>query len=288
MLRATFRGSVRCSMSTALQARVISEQRKVAAFHHLELRITDTTMSMPEFDRYLDAYSKEIDDVIGVFGKKQEFFVRHKAEILLPAFATVDKDISKLKVLDVGCGNGLVHPLISGAVGELHGADVSGLSIKLAREHNPTVQYKIYDGQVLPYLDASFDCAFAICVLHHVRVAQWAGFLKEMSRVLKPGGLVLLIEHNPLNPATQWVVKTCKFDANAHLVSSRRLRQLLRSAGVERPSVKYVLFTPFAARGFRLLDRLLSAVPLGAQYVVGGRVSGRSQPTSRPAAAPGG
>jgi ubiquinone/menaquinone biosynthesis C-methylase UbiE len=245
----------------------------------------DSTMSMPEFDHYLDTYEEEVNKCIGIFGQKHEFFVRHKAEILLPAFATVDENASKLKVLDVGCGTGMLHRLISGAVGELHGADVSGLSIEIAREHNPTVQYKTYDGQALPYAEASFDCAFAICVLHHVPVEQWAAFLEDMIRVVRPGGLVLLVEHNPLNPATQWVVKTCKFDANAHMVKPWTLRRLLKSAGVEHPSVKHVLFTPFDAKAFRRLDRLLSAVPLGAQYVVSGRVSGRRQSTFHPPAA---
>lgn len=240
---------------------------------------------MPEFDRYLESYSKEIDDVIGIFGKKQEFFVKHKAEILLRAFATVDENISNLKILDVGCGTGMVHSHISRSVGELHGADVSDPSIELARKHNPTVQYKTYDGQILPYADASFDCAFAICVLHHVPVDLWVSFLKDVSRVVRPGGLVLFIEHNPINPATQWVVNTCKFDANAHLVTSWKLRRLLKSAGIERPWLKYILFTPFASNAFRLLDQLLSAVPLGAQYVMGGKVAVLSTTTSQSLAA---
>jgi len=238
-------------------------------------------MSVPEFDNYLEEYSKEIDQVIGTFGKKQEFFVRQKAEILLPAFATVDKNISNLKVLDVGCGNGMIHPHIASSVGELHGADVSSRSIELARKHNPTVQYKNYDGGVLPYADASFDCAFAICVLHHVPVNHWASFLEDMSRVVRPAGLVLFIEHNPLNPATQWVVNTCKFDANAHLVKSWTLRRLLSSAGIEQLWLKYILFTPFASKAFRVLDRLLCGVPLGAQYVMGGKVGDRSRATRR-------
>jgi SAM-dependent methyltransferase len=228
---------------------------------------------VPEFDRYVDSYSQEIDNIIGVFGKKQEFFVRHKAEILLPAFATVDADLSSLKVLDVGCGNGMLHPHIAPALGALHGADVSGRSIAFARERNPTVRYATYDGEVLPYADATFDCAFAICVLHHVPVDRWSAFMKEVSRVVRPGGLVLIIEHNPFNPATQWVVNTCRYDEHAHLVRPRRLRSLLTAAGVERPWTKFVLFTPFAPKPFRTLDRMLAAVPLGAQYVMGGTVS---------------
>jgi ubiquinone/menaquinone biosynthesis C-methylase UbiE len=176
----------------------------------------------------------------------------------------------------------MVHRYIAGSVGELHGADVSGASIEIARQNNPTVRYKTYDGGILPYADASFDCAFAICVLHHVPVDQWPAFLKNMRRVVKPGGLVLLIEHNPLNPATQWVVRTCPFDANAVLLRSWTLRRLMNSCGIVDLWVRYVLFTPFAGKVFRLLDRLLWAIPFGAQYVMGGRVVGEASPGRYP------
>src|SRR5262249_49691100 len=138
------------------------------------------------------------------------------------------------------------------------------------------------DGQVLPYADSSFDCAFAICVLHHVPVDQWKAFLKDMSRVVKPGGLVLVIEHNPFNPATQWIVNTCEFDANAHLLKPWTLRKLMKSAGIANPWVKYILFTPFASKAFRLLDGVLSGLPLGAQYVMGGKVTSNQTTTSPP------
>jgi ubiquinone/menaquinone biosynthesis C-methylase UbiE len=229
-------------------------------------------MSVPEFDLYVKEYAQEIDNVIGVFGKKQEFFTRHKADSLLKAFAGLGQDVSKLRVLDVGCGTGMIHCHLVDSVGELHGVDVSGMSIEYARQHNPAVIYKSYDGRVLPYENSFFDCAFAICVLHHVPVDQWDAFIADMRRVVRPGGLVLLIEHNPFNPATQWVVNTCRFDANAHLVRPGRLRRLLRSAGVGQVWTEYVLFTPFAHKVFRMLDRVLSRVPMGAQYVMAGTV----------------
>lgn len=228
-------------------------------------------MSVPEFDAYSKAYSEDIESTIGVFGQDHDFFVRNKAEILLPALATIDKNTSKLKVLDVGCGVGLVHRYIAGSVGELHGTDVSGASLDVARSGNRNVRYEAYDGDRLPYADASFDCAYAICVMHHVPVAQWTAFLKEMRRVVRTGGLVVIIEHNPLNPATQWVVRTAPMDANAVLLNAWKLRALMKSAGIGPLWVRYVLFTPFAGRAFRLLDRLLSRVPLGTQYAMGGR-----------------
>ena len=229
-------------------------------------------MSSPEFDAYSAAYSEDIEKTIGVFGQEHDFFVRSKADILLPALAALNADTATLKVLDVGCGVGLVHRYIANALGELHGTDVSGASIDIARGGNPGVRYQVFDGVTLPYEDGSFDCAYAICVMHHVPVAQWQGFMKEMRRVVRPGGLLLVIEHNPLNPATQWVVRHAPMDANAVLLSSGTLRRLMTAAGARAPWVRYVLFLPFAGKLFRLIDRMLSRVPFGTQYVVGARV----------------
>jgi ubiquinone/menaquinone biosynthesis C-methylase UbiE len=229
-------------------------------------------MLVPEFDRYSKSYSEEIESRIAIFGQEHDFFVQNKAEILLRAFKRLGK-LSNLKVLDVGCGVGLVHRYIVGSIGELHGADVSGESIEMARSGNPGVRYQTYDGQFLPYDDASFDCAFAICVLHHVPVDHWLAFLTDMRRVVRPDGLLLFIEHNPFNPATQWVVRTCPMDANAVLLPPRKLRMLMKSSGLEDLWVRYVLFTPFAGRIFRRLDLALGRVPLGAQYVIGGRAA---------------
>jgi ubiquinone/menaquinone biosynthesis C-methylase UbiE len=226
----------------------------------------------PEFDKFSASYSEDISGALEVFGKEHDFFVRNKADILLPAFTEISTDTSGLRVLDVGCGVGLVHRYIEGVLGELHGTDVSGESIVEAQKQNPRVVYRNYDGSHLPYADASFDCAYAICVLHHVPVPQWPQFISEMRRVVRPGGMVLLIEHNPLNPATQFVVRNAPMDENAVLVWPRRLRALMKAAGLGRILTHYVLFTPFEGRFFRRLDRALSAIPLGTQYVMGARV----------------
>jgi ubiquinone/menaquinone biosynthesis C-methylase UbiE len=165
-----------------------------------------------------------------------------------------------------------VHPYIIDSVGELHGSDVSSTSLDVARRTNPQVRYLPYDGDTLPYETASFDCAYAICVMHHVPVPQWTGFLREMRRVVRPGGAVVIIEHNPLNPATQWVVRTAPMDANAVLLSPWKLHKLMKAAGIGSLWIRYVLFMPFTGKLARAIDRLLARVPLGTQYVLGGRV----------------
>ena len=70
-------------------------------------------MPVQEFDRYARNYSKDIEETLGVFGKGHDFYVRSKADILSNLFGSLGGE-SGIKVLDVGCGVGLVHPLIVG------------------------------------------------------------------------------------------------------------------------------------------------------------------------------
>ena len=60
------------------------------------------------------------------------------------------------------------------------------------------------DPERLPYGTGEFDLVTAVCVYHHVTVDDMRHKLTaEIRRVLKPGGIFCIIEHNPLNPATQ-------------------------------------------------------------------------------------
>jgi ubiquinone/menaquinone biosynthesis C-methylase UbiE len=222
-----------------------------------------------EFDRYADTYSEKINRTLSPWGQEQEFYTRRKASLLREAFDAIRTE-RPLKILDVGCGVGLIHPHLAPSVDELHGIDVSQESLSLAKRKNPSVRYFVQQGNTLPYGDDTFDCAYAICVLHHVPRAQWLGFISEMVRVVRPDGIVLVIEHNPLNPATQWVVRSCEFDEGAILVAPWTLRRTMSDAGIVAPNVRYILFTPFDRPVFWKLDRLLARLPLGAQYVVGG------------------
>jgi SAM-dependent methyltransferase len=225
-----------------------------------------------EFDRYADTYSEKINCALSAWGQEQEFYTRCKVPLLLEAFDRVRTE-QALRVLDVGCGVGLIHPYLAPSVDELHGIDVSQQSILLAGRSNPSVHYLAHQGHTLPYDDGTFDCAYAICVLHHVPPEQWGGFISEMARVVRPDGIVLIIEHNPLNPATQWVVRSCELDERAVLLPHWTLRGLMAAAGIAALDVRHILFTPFDRPMFRKLDRLLARLPLGAQYVVSGRKS---------------
>ncbi|MDB6114577.1 MAG: Methyltransferase type 11 [Lacunisphaera sp.] len=89
-------------------------------------------------------------------------------------------------LLDVGCGNSPFRHLLDPAHTRYQGADVQAAAD--FGYHNPDVVY--FDGRVLPFPDASFEAVLCTEVLEHV--AAPAEIIREMHRVLKPGGLLLV------------------------------------------------------------------------------------------------
>jgi SAM-dependent methyltransferase len=234
---------------------------------------------MSEFDEYSLSYEDDIQRAIEFGGKPHDFYTRVKADVLLELLQQRLKGTYNL--LDVGCGSGLIHPfLLSSEIPvQVTGVDVAAKFLTLARKANPGVSYDLYDGQHLPYRAAQFDAAFTICVMHHVEPGQWRQFVAEMNRVVRPGGLVAVFEHNPFNPLTAHIVRSCPIDRNAVLLRPRRLIKLMRDVGLEGVICKFFLFTPLSNAISRRLDRLMHWLPLGAQYVSYGRA-----PTARPVA----
>lgn len=228
-------------------------------------------MSDPEFDRFGGRYTEVIERSIGFGGRDHDFYLAVKAQLLVDLLRRRLGDPGRLSVLDVGCGEGLFDRHLS-EVGRLEGVDVSEAMVAAARKLNPERTYSTVDGGRLLHAGGTFDAAFAVSVVHHVPPGERDSFVAELARVVRPGGLIVLFEHNPLNPLTRLAVARCEFDQGAELLGLRGSRRLLRRAGVEPVEQGYFLFVPWRARR---LERALSRVPLGAQYYVAG--------TARPA-----
>lgn len=220
------------------------------------------------FDGYKDSYSQAVDRSVAFTGLGTDFFIRVKADYIVDLAVRHLGDPTKAAVLDIGCGVGNYDSVLRPAFGALSGVDVSAECVDTARRRNGDVDYRTYDGAVLPYADVSFDLAFTICVMHHVPPGQWPNFAAEMRRVLKPGGLALVFEHNPRNPLTMRAVNNCQFDEDAVLLRSEETVELLRAAGLKEVRSRYILSVPAAGKVMRRVDTLFSRLPLGAQYYV--------------------
>jgi ubiquinone/menaquinone biosynthesis C-methylase UbiE len=231
---------------------------------------------MAEFDEFTKDYSDQINAAIAFSGQSHDFYTKVKAEYLTELLEGELPGSQTLRVLDVGCGHGIIHPFLTqpGSRMEITGIDVAATVIEEARLMHPGIDYDVYDGSRLPYEDASFDAAFTICVMHHVPPPEWPGFLAEMRRVVRPGGVVAVFEHNPYNPVTKRIVDTCPIDKNAVLLKSGELKELARQTGLKDVASRFILFTPFDKPIFKRFDRGMGWLPLGAQYFVAGSVPG--------------
>ncbi|MGE3807514.1 MAG: class I SAM-dependent methyltransferase [Gemmataceae bacterium] len=230
------------------------------------------------FDHYANTYSTEVEKAFGGLAKEHAFFFRHKAFLIAGALKQYWRGPhGSARLLDCGCGIGTLHPHLNGIVAEVEGFDVSEESIAAARRTMPAAKYTVCEPGVFPCPDAAYDCVTAMGVLHHVPVESRKLFYSELRRVVKPEGIVLIIEHNPFNPATQWVVNRCPIDNDAVLLRSSETSAGLRQAGFAKTVTEFILFTPFENNVFRWVDRLLWWLPFGAQYMTVGvpRLSSR-------------
>jgi SAM-dependent methyltransferase len=244
--------------------------------------LTEAIMTVPqEFDQHKETYRSDIDKAVAFSGQSHDFFTRVKAEYLIDLLRAFENDrgtpstaAPPMEVLDIGCGHGHIHPYLkqSGMRIKLSAIDVAATVVEEARLMNPTVDYRSYEGERLPYDDRSFDVAYTIAVMHHVPPPQWPAFLLEMRRVVRPGGLIVIFEHNPINPLTQWIVRTCPIDDNAVLLGSRHLSKLAVQAKFASVESRYILFTPLDGPRYRAFDKMIGWLPLGAQYYVSARV----------------
>ncbi len=222
-----------------------------------------------EFDAHSEGYREAVEESIAFSGAGLDFFTRAKADALLELATARLGPPEELGFLDLGCGPGETDRFLKGRVARLAGVDISPEMVMRARERNPWAEYRGYTaGEPIPHEDASFDVSFAICVFHHVERDRRPRLVREMARVTRPGGLIALFEHNPLNPLTRKAVHDCEFDRDADLLTRRTASRLLKQSGLGDPDGRYIVFFTRESELLRGVERRLGWLPLGAQYAV--------------------
>ncbi len=97
-------------------------------------------------------------------------------------------------VLEIGCGSGYGTKLIKKHFKPKHieAIDLDPKMIKVAIQKNqdPSVTFSVGDAACLTYEDKTFDAIFDFGIIHHI--PNWKDCLKELQRVLKPGGTLVL------------------------------------------------------------------------------------------------
>lgn len=109
-------------------------------------------------------------------------------------------DLAGKRLLDVGCGTGLVSLELAAEGAGVTGVDLSVPMVERARRHAAVrgverASFLVADACRLPFPDASFERVLAVCLLFWLPAP--ARGLAEMARVTVPGGRVVLANPSP-------------------------------------------------------------------------------------------
>jgi SAM-dependent methyltransferase len=103
--------------------------------------------------------------------------------------------------LEIGCGVGRMTVDLAPRFDRYHAIDVSAemlrrARLRVTRRGIANVEFAVCDGARLHLPDASVDTVLCIGVIEHLPTAVWTSMLAETSRVLRPGGDLLLETNN--------------------------------------------------------------------------------------------
>ena len=220
-----------------------------------------------EFDAYVSGYERQHADSIRLSGENPDYFAQYKIRELRRL--ADGWGLTAPSILDFGSGMGNSLPAFRRYFPDLPttAADVSTKSLAFARERHGALeeQLHIVDDR-LPVADDSFDICFTACVFHHIPEAEHLHWLSELRRVTRPGGHLVIFEHNPRNPLTRHAVRNCPFDVNAVLITAGEMRRRMLEVGWRDTRTDYHVFFPRALAGLRPLEAQLRWCPVGGQY----------------------
>lgn len=155
------------------------------------------------FDNWVHRYDMWFKTPVGTLVKKYE------TELLVEMLQPQQEEF----ILDVGCGSGIFTLDILGFGTKIIGLDISYPMLIEAEKKTAKHAFRGTVGNMisLPFADNIFDKAFSMTALEFVADAQLA--IKELHRVVRPGGIVVLTTLNSLSP---WAERRIKEAAKGH------------------------------------------------------------------------
>jgi len=162
--------------------------------------------------------------------------------------------------LDVGCGTGMLMEALRPS-GTVFGAD-SSLGMLAVLRRNGRGEAAACSVELLPFADASFDVVFCVASLHHVAAPEAVRrTIREMVRVARPGGALVIWDHNPRNPYWPRLMRRAPQDTGAErLIPAEEILRALEESGVRHARVTQSGFVPeFVPRPLMPLARLVEA-----------------------------
>ena len=179
--------------------------------------------------------------------------------------AEYDRDLTQpepftgLRILDIGCGGGLLSEPMARLGATVVGADAAPRNIPVAQVHAEqsglTIDYRNTTAEDLAASGERFDVVLNMEVVEHV--ADPLGYLTACQQLLKPGGLMLCstLNRNPKSfmmaiVGAEWVMRWLPKGTHdwAKFITPDELYDLIRKAGLDPVDRKGMVFNPVSWR----------------------------------------
>jgi ubiquinone/menaquinone biosynthesis C-methylase UbiE len=149
-------------------------------------------------------------------------------------------------ILEVGSGTGFWLNLLHQVTPHLYGMDFSAGMISQARNQPAPLKLTRGTAVQLPYQTAAFDLLYCVDAIHHFGDSH--AFIAEAFRVLKPGGALAVIGHDPHSGEGNWYIydyfETVYETDLTRYPSSGMIKNSMKQAGfvdIERHDVEHIL-----------------------------------------------
>jgi 2-polyprenyl-3-methyl-5-hydroxy-6-metoxy-1,4-benzoquinol methylase len=175
---------------------VVSREQQVAAEAELAKRLA----AAPPADRH-KLYGEVYDEIYSMhLGREPDVLEFGASPSLLPLLTRLTSPGDR--VLEVGCGAGLLSIALAREGRTVLGVEVSNVILERAQERGKEVADLTFAGTTglaLPAASESFDFVFSVEVLEHLHEGDVGAHLDEVRRVLRPGGRYWLLTPNRLD-----------------------------------------------------------------------------------------
>lgn len=218
-----------------------------------------------EFDQFSSNYGQILKSSTGLLKKDDDFFASIKLYCLKK---WVLNDGNSYEILDFGCGIGTLSRLLAKSFlnSQVYGYDISEECLSVSKKNNTNLKNVQFVNDLSQA--GKYDLIIAANVFHHIGPLERSNTLSFLKKLLNPKGRIIIFEHNPFNPLTRSIVRSCPFDRDATLIQRHEFYKLAKTSNFKVINNFYILFFPWSGRVFRQIEVLLKNIPLGAQYML--------------------
>jgi 2-polyprenyl-3-methyl-5-hydroxy-6-metoxy-1,4-benzoquinol methylase len=219
------------------------------------------------FDRLASDYISRHDEVLRIAGGDSGFFYQKKIELILDRLRGQPR-----RILDYGCGIGRLTALLANAFpnAEICGYDPSAASIKEAEKAVADLSNVVLSSS-FDDIENKFDMLVMAGVLHHIPDIHRTRIVHAIISRLDSDAQFFFFEHNPLSPALRLLLWIKKCDEGAELIYPWRMLRLLRKEELNDLRCEFLSFFPTFLGPLLKLERWLTGIPFGAQYLIWGK-----------------